>query len=157
MIIFNLNVLARPGEGIGSRQPDPEGMRMWRYLHEATLGRMAVVIDDDPDVEHLEHWLRTNTVKAATYDIMNTSDPAMKAEKIQLLSSVTGRVDWYIDNDPATIALTLRKGMPSLLMLTPWTVRPEWHEETSHRSWDAIVSEVDRQSELRAERNWRDL
>ena len=155
MIIVNFNVIARPGKELGARQPDPDGVRLWNMFHEQTLGRLALVVDDPVNTDIFEHWLRVNNIKPMIYDILDSSDPVIKGDKIHLLSMTVGRSDWYVDIDPATCAVTLRMGIPTLLVGNPYVVRPEWSEGPQARAWDQIVEEVDRQALLRAERTWR--
>lgn len=156
MIVFNFDVLARPGKELGARLPDPDGMRLWRMLHEQSLGRVAVVVDEEVDIPIFEHWLKINGVKAAVYDIFDTNDPQIKAERIHRLSMSVGRSDWYIDNDPVTAAITMKLGVPTLLVCNPYIVRPEWVGAKAKRPWDDLVQEIDSQAEMRANKTWGD-
>lgn len=151
---MNLDVLARPHRDFGARIPDPDGMRLWADLFETHLGRLAVVVDEAPAPYILEHWLKVNGIKAAVYESLETTDPQMKAEKIYKLSMTVGTNDWYIDIDPRTVALTMKMGMPSLLVASPYIVRPEWTEGKATKPWDELVEEIDRQATMRADRDW---
>jgi hypothetical protein len=131
-------------------------MRLWKMLHEQTMGRMAVVVDEDVKRDVFEHWLKVNGIKAAMYDVLDSDDPVVKSEKIQLLMTASGRVDWYIDVDPHTAYHTLRLGIPTLLFSMPYVVRPEWSGYKGARSWDSLVEEIDRQAEQRASKTWGD-
>lgn len=157
MIVFNFDVVARPHEELSNRTPDPEGMRLWRMFHEQTMGRMALVVDEEVNKEVFEHWLLVNNVKAAMYQELDTKDPAIKADKVQLLMTSTGRVDWYVDNDPIAAAKTLRLGIPTLLVANPYIVRPEWSGIKAARSWDDLVHEVESQVIMKAEKNWGEM
>lgn len=126
-------------------------------LHEQTLGRMAIVVDEAVERDVLEHWLKVHNVKAALYEVLESDDPDMKAEKIQRLATSMGRSDWYVDNDAATCARTLHLGIPTLLACAPYVVRPEWNNTKVHRPWSELVEEVDRQAVMRAEKTWGDL
>jgi len=154
MIIFNFDVLALPGKEFGARVPYPEGMRLWSDLFETHMGRLAVVIDEAPQSHILEHWLKINGIKAAVYEELGTTDPQMKAEKVYKLSMAVGTKDWYIDTDPRTVAITMKLGMPSLLVANPYIVRPEWVDPQHNRPWDELVEEIDRQATMRAARDW---
>lgn len=156
MIIFNFDVLARPGKEFGARIPDTDGIRLWSDMFETHLGRLAVVIDEAPEPYIMEHWLKINGIKAAVYDVLGTADPALKAEKVQRLSMSVGVGGWYIDTDPQAIAATLKLGIPSLLVASPYIVRPEWASEKQTRPWDDLVEEIDKQATMRAAREWGD-
>lgn len=156
MMIINLDVLAKPGP-MGSRQPEPTGMRLWRLLHDQTLGRLALVVDDDVNRDQLEQWMKINGVKAAVYDVLDTKDPQIKAEKIHRLQGAIGTPnDWYFDVDPATAAVTLSLGIPTILVAIPYVVRPEWSGRSQARAWDSLVEEIDKQQIMRAERDWNE-
>lgn len=151
-----MDVLARPHDDFGARVPDPEGMRLWSDLHQTHLGRLGLVVDEVPSLMIFEHWLRVNGVKAAQYEVLETIDPQIKAEKVQRLMMTVGIQDWYVDVDPRTIALTLRMGIPSMLIANPYVLRPEWLQEVDPRPWDQLVSELDQQLAFRAARSWND-
>jgi hypothetical protein len=68
-----------------------------------------------------------------------------------------GRVDWYIDIDPKMVALTLKEGIPSLLVSVPYVARPEWNQDKEIKQWDSLIEEIDGQAILKAERNWTDI
>lgn len=156
MIVFNFDVLARPGAELGARLPDPDGIRLWNMLWGQTLGRLAVVVDEEVNIPIFEHWLKVNGIKAAIYEVFDTDDPQIKAEKVHRLSMTVGRSDWYIDNDPEACALTMKLGVPTLLVANPYIVRPEWVGTKQARSWDALVREIDDQAVLRANKTWGD-
>lgn len=156
MIIFNFDVLAKPDIELGARLPDPEGMRLWNMFYQQNYGRLAVVVDEDVNISIFEHWLKVNGVKAALYEVLDTTNPQTKAEKVHKLAMLHGRSDWYIDNDPDTCAITLRLGIPTLFVANPYTVRPEWSGIKRARPWTELVDEVNHQAEMRAERTWGD-
>jgi hypothetical protein len=157
VIIFNFDVLAKPGQEFGARLPDPDGIRLWMMMHEQSLGRLAVVKDTLVKTDHLEHWMRVNGIKAAVYEQLDVESYQDKAEKVQRLAMLYGRSDWYIDIDPRTCALTMAMGMPTLLVAHPYVVRPEWvKEDVGPTPWDELVAEVDRQNDLRSARTWGD-
>jgi hypothetical protein len=155
VITVNFNVVARPGTSLAQRQPEPDGMKLWKTLHDQSLGRIALIVDEDEDRDVLEHWLKIYNIRAAMYEIIDSTDPVIKAERVHRMLGAMGRPnDWYVDVDPATIAQTLSRGIPSLLFAVPYVVRPEWNGETRARSWGSLVEEIDKQQIKRAERNW---
>lgn len=154
MIVFNFGVLARPNKSVALRQPDPDGMRLWRQFHESNLGRLGLVVDEEYEQEHLEHWLRLHGVKAAIHQTLYTDDPVAKADKVHLLMASVGKIEWYLDSDPLACKETLARGIPTILVVSPYVVRPEWHDTKPARAWDELVAEVDRQQTLWAERDW---
>lgn len=153
MITFNFDVLARPASELAKRQPDPDGRALWN-LFSGTLQHMCIVVDEDVDRRIFEHWLIREGLKASTIDFLDSHEPLVKAEKIHHLTTMFGRAGWYVDTDPRTIALTIAKGIPSLLVGSPHTIRPEWEEEPEIRPWDAVVAELDRQKMKKAQRTW---
>lgn len=155
-MVVNLDVLAKPGP-MGSRLPEPHGMRLWRILHDQTLGRLALVVDEDVKRDELEHWMKVNGVKAAVYDVLGSKDPQIKAEKVHRILGTTGTPnDWYFDVDPHTAAITLSLGIPTILVSIPYVIRPEWASESQARSWGTLVEELDKQALMRAERDWNE-
>lgn len=158
MIVFNFDVLARPHVELGARVPDPEGIYLWRTLHEATIGQMGIVVTEDlPDTKLLEAWLKMNNVKAIMYDVLGTREPKLCAESVARILSAAGGRGMYFDVDPATISNTYASGIPSLLVCQPHVVRPEWSSEKKMRGWDSLVEEIDRQVLAKSEKNWREL
>ena len=157
MILFNFDVLARPGENLGARVPDPEGMTLWRAMHEATVGRISVFVNGSPDKDMVEHWLKVNGVKAASYDVADAVDADLIADKIHLYLATTGGRHMYFDTDPAVIAKTMAAGIPSLLVCQPFVVRPEWTGQRQMKSWEALTEEIDKQKLARAEKTWGDM
>jgi hypothetical protein len=158
MIVFNFDVLARPGKELGARVPDPEGMYLWRTLHETTIGQMAVIMSEAmDDTTMLETWLKINGVKAIMYDVVGTREPKVNAEQVARILAAAGGRSMYFDTDPATVSETYASGIPSLLVCQPFVVRPEWSTEKKMRGWDSLVEEIDRQALAKSEKNWREL
>lgn len=158
MIVFNFDVLARPGVELGARVPDPEGMYLWRTLHETTIGQMAVIMSEDiTDTMLLETWLKINGVKAIMYEVVGTREPKVNAEKVARILAAAGGRSMYFDTDPLTVSETYASGIPSLLVCQPHVVRPEWSAEKKMRGWDSLVEEIDRQALAKSEKNWREM
>lgn len=158
MILFNFNVIARKGEELGARLPDPDGMYLWKTLHEASIGRIGLVIPgevDNPQI--LETWLKINGVKAALYDVLGTTEPKVCAEKISRILSASGGRSMYLDTDPATVSETFGMGIPSMLVCQPYVVRPEWSSHKPMRGWESLVEEIDRQAIAKSEKNWGEM
>lgn len=118
---------------------------------------MAIVYDGEPQKDIFEHWLMQEGFKAATYEVFDTKDPVIKAEKVHLLTTLFGRAGWYVDVDPRTVARTIAKGIPSLLVGSPYTIRPEWEQEKTITPWGELVAEMDRQNLLKTQKAWREL
>lgn len=124
-------------------------------FHKQSMGHMCVVVDEELNRDIFEQWLMREGYKAQIYEFLDTSDPVVKAEKVHLLTTSFGRAGWYIDNDPRTLALTIAKGIPSLLVGSPFTIRPEWEESGRQiRPWDELVSEMDRQHLKKVQKAW---
>lgn len=154
MILFNFNVLARPAEDFGARVPEPNGVYLWKSMHEASVGRLGVVVDGAVNTALLESWLKINGLKAVMYDVLETDDPLLKAEKIQLMLAAAGGSMMYFDTDPSTVEKTYAMGIPSLLVCTPYVVRKEWTISKTMRGWEDLVTEIDKQVLMRSEKDW---
>ncbi len=157
MIVFNFDVLAQPHEQVTLRHPSMEGASLWKMFFEHYMGRLVLVTNDDIDPDHLEHWLKLNGYKPAIIQSLDSDDAATKAEKVQLIMSTTGRLDWYLDIDPNTAKETMARGIPTLLVAAPFIVRPEWHGDPQIRNWDDITQEIDRQAIMKANKTWDDV
>lgn len=125
-------------------------------FHEHYGGRIVLVVNEGYKEDQLEHWLKMNGVKPAFIEILDAQDPAVKAAKIQLLMSTTGRMDFYLDVDPHTARETMALGVPTLLVALPFIVRPEWQTEPEARKWEDITAEIDRQAIMKANKTWGD-
>lgn len=158
MIIFNFDVLARPHHEFAQRVPIREGLELWSDLHQTHNGRLGLVVDQCKDHFILEHWLKINNVKASVYEVLETTNPKLKAEKVHHLGMAIGRSGWYVDVDPATIKETLSLGIPSLLVANPYIMRPEWGPGGFDivKPWDELVTEIEQQKIMQAEKEWGD-
>ena len=160
MIIFNFDTIAHPGNELGARVPDPDGMKLFRMFHAETRGGVAIVYKDDlydeKRKEIFEEWLKRENVKAQFYEAIGTNQD-LQVEKIHRLSTMFGRADWYVDYDVPLMTKLLTKGVRCLVYANPQIIMPEWHESRSVRPWDELAGELDRQAELLAERNWGDM
>jgi hypothetical protein len=157
MIIVNFDVIARPHEQVSHRLPDPEGIRLWRMLHKDTRGRMMIVTDECDSEDNLETWFLAEGVKPSIYQNIDTKDPLIKADKIHLLAASVGKLDWYIDNDPRACANTIGLGIPTLIVGSPYVIRPEWNSHQEIRPWGDLVVEMDHQAVLRNTKTWSDF
>jgi hypothetical protein len=157
VIIFNFNVIARPAELIGQRQPCTEGRHIWNMFHDKELGRICLICEDDYSPETFEQWLKRESFKPAMYEMVDFSDPVLKAEKVKTLSALWGKTHWYVDNDPRTCAETLKLGIPTLVVANPFIIRPEWDKERDIKAWDLLVDEMDAQAIKEANKTWREL
>ena len=158
MILFNFNVIARDGAELGARLPDPDGMYLWRTLHEASVGRVGLVVTGEvSNTDILETWLKINGAKAVMYDVLGTTEPKVCAEKIARIISASGGRSMYLDIDPATVSETFAMGIPSMLVCQPYVVRPGWSSQRSMRGWESLVEEIDKQKLARSEKNWGEM
>lgn len=151
MIVFHFDVLALPSSSLATRQPHPDGVRLWRLHHDSSGGRIGLLVDDSYEQDKLEHWLKMEGIKAAVYDF---APPVadLKADKVHYLTSINGKMDWYVDVDPETCALTLAKGIPTMLVMTPSTV--PWSPQNQMKGWDTLVDEIERQKLEQSKKEW---
>ena len=156
MILFNFSVLARPADSISLRQPDPQGLYIWRMMHDQSIGRICLVINEDYTKMIMEDWLKKEGIKPSFYEMLDESDPVLRAEKINRIGAVFGKPEWYVDNDPRTCAETLKLGMPTMLIASPYLVRPEWSNMKVIKEWNVLVEELDTQALRAAEKTWRE-
>lgn len=156
MIVFNFSVLAKPGGTLATRQPDPDGRAIWRALFSHYMGRVIVVSNDVYDKEQFDTWLKREQYKASTYVFLDQIDPYLTAEKVHTVGSTFGRITWYVDNDPRVCAETLKLGIPTLVVASPYIVRPEWDGGRKIKEWSNLVDEMDTQALRAAERSEKD-
>ena len=130
---------------------------MWTMFHRELMGRIFVVVDKADSKEHLETWLLREGFKAFQYEILDTTDPVIKADRVHQFSASLGRTTWYVDNDPRTCARTLEKGIPTLMVGNPYIIRPEWTAPRDVKSWGELVDEIERQNEMRNRKTWGEM
>lgn len=157
MIVFNFSVLAKPAETLATRQPDSDGRAVWGAFFDKYMGRIILVCNEDYDRAQFTEWLKREQFKASMLDFIETEDPVLRAEKVHRVGSAAGRIDWYIDNDPRTCAETLKLGIPTIVVASPYIVRPEWDGGRKVKDWGSLVDELDTQALKAAERTWRDV
>ncbi len=156
MILFNFSVLARPADSIALRQPDSQGLYIWRMMHDQSVGRICLVVNEDYSKMIIEDWLKKEGIKPSFYEMLDEPDPVLRAEKVHRIGAVFGKPEWYVDNDPRTCAETLKLGIPTLLIASPYLVRPEWSNMKVIREWGSLVEEMDNQALKAAEKTWRE-
>lgn len=157
MIVFNFSVLAKPAESLSLRQPDPDGRAVWNAFFDKYMGRIIVVCDEVYDRTQFMEWLKREQFKASMLDFLDQKDPVLKAEKVHRVGSAAGKINWYVDNDARACAETLKLGIPTLVVASPYIVRPEWDGGRVIKEWDSLVEELDTQALKAAERTWRDV
>lgn len=160
MIVIHFDVLALPSDEVMTRQPSPEGRRLWNTFFTPYHGRLIVLIDHTTDLTMAGEWLRREQFKASI--IHETSDWVVdgshpRADAVWQLSAQFGKVEWYIDSDIEACAETLSKGIPTLIAAVPSVSRPEWRSPKQMRGWDTIASELDEQAKRRADKTWGDI
>jgi hypothetical protein len=159
MLVIHFDVLALPAEELVERLPSSEGRKLWNVLFDKYMGRIVVIIDAETDLHFAQEWLKRERFKASVIHQaldMYEDRATARSEAAWLVAAQLGRMDWYLDTDPATCAAMLAKGVPTLLVAVPSVMRPEWRSPRSVRGWDAITSEIDEQALRRAEKTWGD-
>lgn len=156
MILFNFDVIARPSDELGGRQPDPDGRYIWNLLHEKEMGRICLIVNKEYPRELFEAWLKKEMFKASVYEFVEFDDPVLRAERIHTIGGIWGRPKWYVDNDPRVCAETMKRGIPTLFTGVPYVVRPEWNGDKTIKSWDVLVDEIDEQAIKAATKTWGD-
>ncbi len=159
MLVVHFDVLALPSEELVTRLPSSEGRKLWNVMFDKYMGRIVVLIDHDTNIDFAQEWLKRERFKASvihqTLDVYDSQATA-RAEAAWLVSAQLGKMEWYLDVDPASCAATLAKGVPTLLVAIPSVIRPEWRSARTMRGWDAITTEIDEQALRRAEKTWGD-
>jgi hypothetical protein len=159
MIVVTLDVLAHVGDDIGARQPVVESRRLWNMMWSQYQGRICVLATnvDKNKTPILMEWLKREGYKAGMLDITHETTTDAKLERVRAIQAGVGRIEWFIDTDPATIARVIHEGIPSLLMSVPSIPRPEWVDARKKRGWDELSEELHAQALAKAERNWQDI
>lgn len=154
MLLFNFDVISRPADSLGERQPNSHGRYIWNLFHEKEMGRICLIVNKEYDRQLFEAWLKREAFKAAMYEFVEFEDPALRAERIHTIAAIFGRAQWYVDNDPRVCAETLRLGIPTLLVASPHVIRPEWSGTKSTKPWDTLIEELDDQAMQQSIKNW---
>lgn len=156
MILINFDVIASPGRELGARIPRPETRKLWNSLTAGYNGRMAVMATGITNTPVLMEWLKREGYKPTTLDIVEGTHSDIKIERVAAFNAVYGKIDWYVDIDPITVARVAHMGIPTLLLTVPDIVRPEWSEDRLIKSWDVLVEEIEAQALAKAERTWHE-
>ena len=109
-----------------------------------------------PKGKFFEDWLKKEGIKPSFYEMLDEPDPVLQAEKINRIGAIFGKPEWYVDNNPRTCAELLKLGMATLLIASPYLVRPEWSNMKVIKEWDVLVEELDTQALKAAEKTWRE-
>lgn len=162
MIIITLDALALPADDLGARQPRAETRRLWNALFPYYHGRLIVLADGIPKEGRngetiLLEWLKREGYKATLVDMSTESGSETKHDRVVGLNSVYGKIHWFIDVDPETVAKVARYGIPTLLVTVPDTVRPEWSTGREMKGWDVLVEEIESQELAKKERSWGEI
>jgi hypothetical protein len=157
VIVFNFSVLARPAENLSLRQPDSDGRALWGAMFDKYMARMIVVCDEVYDRTQFMDWLKREQFKASMIDFLDEVDPVLKAEKVHRIGSAAGKISWYVDNDARACSETIKLGIPTIVAVSPYIVRPEWDTGRKIKEWGSLVDEIDTQVLKAAERSWRDV
>lgn len=158
MIVFGFDVLAHQCDELGERPPTREGRQLWNMMFSKYEGRICVLahgIEDDKTPILME-WLKKEGYKAGAIDLTYETSPDAKLERIRSIQAGYGRIDWFVDTDPSTVAKSVHEGIASLLVSIPSVPRPEWVDGRTIRGWDELSRELDAQALAKAERHWND-
>ena len=157
MIVVTFEVLAHAGKEIGERQPVVEGRRLWNMLFPAYQGLICVLATgiENNKTPMLMEWLKREGYKAGSIDITHETSTDAKLERVRSIQAGYGRIDWFVDTDPTTIARVIHEGIASLLVSVPSVPRPEWVSERNIKGWDTLSKELDAQALAKAEREWQ--
>jgi hypothetical protein len=158
VIVIGFDVLAYQGEELGARQPTKEGRTLWNMMFSMYEGRICVLAHgiEDKKTPILMEWLKREGYKAGAIDLTYETSPDAKLERIRSIQAGYGRIDWFVDTDPATVAKSIHEGITSLLVSIPSIPRPEWVGGRTIRGWDELSRELDAQALAKAERHWND-
>lgn len=156
MILINFDVLAVPGDELGSRLPRPETRKLWNSLLVGYNGRVAIMATGITNTPLLLEWLKREGYKASTIDVISTDHPDDKVDRVATMNAAYGKIYWYVDIDPITVAKVAHMGIPTLLLTVPDIVRPEWVDDRVPKDWASLVEEIESQALAKAERNWYD-
>lgn len=156
MILINFNAIASPGPELGARVPRPEMRRLWGCLFAGYNGTLAILADGITNTQMLLEWLKREGYKATTVDAIVDEGVNERVDRVTAFNAVYGKVTWYVDVDPETVARVAHLGIPTLLMTVPDIVRPEWAEERVPKEWTTLVEELESQALAKAERSWHE-
>lgn len=158
MIVLGFDVLAHPGDELGARQPTREGRQLWNMMFPKYEGRICVLAHgiEEHKTPILMEWLKKEGYKAGSIDLTYEISTDAKLERVRSIQAGYGRIDWFVDSDPATVARVIHEGIASLLVSIPSIARPEWVGGRTIRGWDELSQELDAQALAKAERSWKD-
>ncbi len=156
MILINFNAIAAPGDELGARLPRKEMRRLWGGLNAGYNNKLAVLATGITNTPVFLEWLKREGYKASTVDIMEEDGLNVTIDRVTAFNAVYGKINWYIDIDPIAVAKVAHMGIPTLLLTVPDTIRPEWSEEKTIKSWDVLVEEIESQALAKAERTWHE-
>ena len=158
MIVLTLDVLAHPGEELGARQPTLEGRKLWNMFFNMYQGRICLLAPgvDTKQTTILMEWMKRENYKAGSLDLCRETSADAKLERIRSIQAGIGRINWFIDTDPSTVAKVIHEGIPTIVVSAPSIPRPEWVKQRDIRGWEQISQELATQALARAERTWED-
>lgn len=158
MIVITYEVIANRHVNIGSSQPSKHGRRLWNLFFGAYNGRICVLINniEKPHYEIAMEWLKRENFKPGSIDFHWEKGSENRLDRVRALHAIHSKIDWYIDNDAESIAKVLKDGIPTLMVSTPFTIRPEWEEDRVIVGWDKLSEELNNQALKKAEREWKE-
>jgi hypothetical protein len=156
VILITFDSLAHPGEDLGARVPRPETRKLWNALISGYSGRISILATGITNTPLLLEWLKREGYKANTVDVVTDGHADTKVDRVASFNAVYGKIYWYIDIDPISVAKVAHMGIPTLLLTVPDIVRPEWVDEKVPREWTSLVEEIESQALAKAERTWHE-
>jgi len=156
VILINFDAIAAPGDELGARIPRKEMRRLWGALNAGYNSKLAVMATGITNTPLLLEWLKREGYKATTVDIVEDDSVNVKVDRVAAFNAVYGKISWYVDIDPIAVAKVAHMGIPTLLLTVPDTIRLEWSEEKTMKSWDVLVEEIESQALAKAERTWNE-
>jgi len=113
-------------------------------------------VNEDYSKLIIEDWLKKEGIKPSFYEMLDEPDPFLRAEKIHRIGAVFGKPEWYVYNNPRTCAETLKLGIPTLLIASPYLALQSWSNMKVIKEWNVLVEELDVQALKAAEKTWRE-
>jgi hypothetical protein len=158
MIVVSFDVIANPSDELGSRQPNPAGRKLWNMMFMQNNGRICLLVDGVNKTQHetVMSWLKKEGYKPNSIDFSSESGVDHRLERIRAIYAGYGKLDYYVDIDPAVARLAIKEGICTILITDPHVIRPEWEKVKDIRQWDQLVEEIEHQTLRKAEKAWHD-
>jgi hypothetical protein len=159
VIIITMDTLALPAESVGERVPSIEGRRLWNLVFQQYSGSIILIADGNDNKDFLEHWLKSEGFKPSMIDYAADNTARSKVQAASRLRNAFGNLHWFVDIDPYSAKLAIEEGLPTLITIAPSVPRAEWRNDSEKetKSWNDLITEIDKQRIMRAEANWGEM